>query len=109
VVAFLGQEVVGDAEKTFDGDRDADFFEGFAEGAVVKSFEVLELAADDAPAACFRSQLAKSEERAVAVVEDEDTNADSWERDWCEAIILRWHGLWWKGAQHAAPPTISIG
>jgi len=38
VLAFLGQEVVGDAEKTFDGDREADFFESFAEGAVVKSF-----------------------------------------------------------------------
>jgi hypothetical protein len=58
VLAFLGQEVVGDAEKCFDGDGEADFFESFAESAVVKSFEVFKLAADDAPAASFGSKLA---------------------------------------------------
>jgi hypothetical protein len=29
--------MVGDAKKTFDRDGDADFFESFAEGTVVKS------------------------------------------------------------------------
>jgi hypothetical protein len=106
VLAFLGQEVVGDAEKGFDGDGEADFFESFAEGAVVKSFEVFELAAYDSPEACFRGKLAKREERAAAAVEDEDTYADSWERDWLGGIILRWHGLQWKRAQHAAPLQI---
>jgi hypothetical protein len=62
--------VVGDTEKGFDGDGEANFFESFAEGAVVKSFEVFELAADDAPGACFGGQLTEREERAVAVVED---------------------------------------
>jgi hypothetical protein len=70
VLAFLGQEVVGDAEKGFDGDGEADFFEGFAEGAVVESFKVFELAADDAPATGFGGKLAEGEERAAAVVED---------------------------------------
>jgi len=68
VLAFLRQEVVGDAEKGFDGDGKADFFEGFTEGAVVKSFEVFELAADDAPAAGFGRELAEGEEGAAAVV-----------------------------------------
>jgi hypothetical protein len=58
VLAFLGQEVVGDAEKSLDGDSEADFLESFADCAVVKSFEVFELAADDAPAARFGSKLA---------------------------------------------------
>jgi hypothetical protein len=76
VLAFLGQEVVGDTKKSFDGDGQADFFESFAGRTVVKSFEVFELAADDAPAACFGCKLAKREESAAAMVEDEDTNAD---------------------------------
>jgi hypothetical protein len=58
VLAFLGQEVVGDAEKSFDGDGEADFLESFADCAVVKSFEEFELASDDAPATRFGSKLA---------------------------------------------------
>ena len=57
--------MVGDAKKTFDRDGDADFFESFAEGTVVKSFQVFELTADDAPAARFGRKLSKGEERAV--------------------------------------------
>jgi hypothetical protein len=37
----------------------------------VKSFEVLQLSADDAPGPCFRGKLAEREERAPAVVKDE--------------------------------------
>jgi hypothetical protein len=106
VLAFLGQEVVGDAQKGFDGDGEADFFESFAESAVVKSFEVFEFAADDAPGAGFGRELAKGEERAAAVVQDEDTYADSWKRAWLGEIILRWHGLGWKGRSSAAPLQI---
>jgi hypothetical protein len=101
MLAFLGQEMIGDAEKTFDRDGDADFFESFAENAVVKSLEVFELPADDAPAACFGGKLAKGEESAAAVVKDEDTCANSWERDWLREIVFRWHGLWRK---RASPP-----
>jgi hypothetical protein len=110
VLAFLGQEVVGDAKKTFDGNSHAHFFESFAEGTVVKSFEVFQLAADDAPAACFGCTLAEREERAAAVVEDEDTYADSREGDWGGEIILRGHDWRWKRAPAAADaPINSIG
>ena len=108
VLAFLGQEVVGDAEKAFDADREADFFESFAEGAVVKSFEVFELATEDAPGACFGGKLAKGEERAAAVVEDEDTHADPRSGECCGEIVLRWHGLWWKGAPDRVGAPLQI-
>ncbi len=98
MLAFLGQEVVGHAKKAFDGDRDAHFFESFAEGAVVKSFEVFELAADDAPAACFRRKLAKREERAAAVVEDEDTNANPRNGACSAEIVAMRHGWSGRGA-----------
>ncbi len=95
VLAFLRQEVVGDAKKTFDRDFDTDFFESFTEGTVVKSFEVFQFAADDAPAPCFRRKLAKGEKGAVAKVEDEDTNANSWKRGWQGEIVFHGHG-WQK-------------
>jgi hypothetical protein len=80
VLAFLGQEVVGDAKKCFDGDGEADFFESFAESAVVKSFEVFELAADDAPAASFGSKLAQGEQNATVFIDQEHADTDSWSR-----------------------------
>jgi hypothetical protein len=97
VLAFLGQEVVGDAKKAFDGDSDADFFESFTERTVVESFEVFELAADDAPAACFGCTLAEREERAATVVEDEHTYADSWKEIRYAVIILRSHSARGRG------------
>jgi hypothetical protein len=54
----------------------------FADGAIVKSFEVLQLAADDAPGACFRGKLAEHGERAAAVVKDEHTNPNPGEGRW---------------------------
>jgi hypothetical protein len=89
--------MVRDAKKAFDGDSDADFFKGFADHTVVKSFEVFELAADDAPAACFGCTLAEREERAAAVVEDEDTYADSWKEIRYAVIILRSHSARGRG------------
>jgi hypothetical protein len=61
MLVFLRQDMVGDAKETFDGDGDADFFESFADGTLVKSFEVFEFAADDAPAAGFGRPNAESE------------------------------------------------
>jgi hypothetical protein len=91
VLAFLGQEVVGDAEKGFDEDGEADFFERFTEGAAVKGLEVFELAADDAPGAGFRGKLTKGEERAAAVVEERTPTPTlgivmDWAELFCEGI-----------------------
>jgi hypothetical protein len=48
-----GDEVVGDAEERVDGDGGTDLFQGFADGALFEGFEIVEFAADDAPAAGF--------------------------------------------------------
>jgi hypothetical protein len=82
------------AKKTFDGDGDSNLFEGFTDGTIVKSFEVFEFAADNAPQAGFRRPFAESEERAAAVVEDEDTNADPGEMHRCKEILRNGH-VWW--------------
>jgi hypothetical protein len=91
VLAFFRQEVVGNTKKGFDGDSDADFFESFADGAVVKGFEVLELAADNAPGAGFGREFAEGEECAAVVVEDEDTYANPWRQECWVRIVLRCH------------------
>jgi len=93
VLALLRQEMVGDAKKGFYGDSDADFFASFTDGTLVKSFEVFELAADDAPGTGFGRSFAEGEESAAAMVEDEDTYADSGDGDRLNAIMMRWHGL----------------
>ena len=61
VLAFVRQAVVGDTEKSFDGDLDADFFEGFAYGAGFERLEVVEFAADDAPVIGFGRAFASVE------------------------------------------------
>lgn len=53
VLAFGGDEMVGDAEERVDGDGGTDLFQGFADGALFEGFEIVEFAADDAPAAGF--------------------------------------------------------
>jgi hypothetical protein len=92
VLALVRQEMVSNAKKGFDGDSDADFFEGFADGTVVKSFEVFEFAPDDAPGAGFGREFAEGEESAAAVVEDEDTYADSRMGECWVRIVLQRHG-----------------
>jgi hypothetical protein len=102
VLVFQRQDVVGDTEETLDGDFDADFLAGFAECACCESFQVLQLATDDAPATRFGRQIAKREEYAAALIEDEDTNANSGKRSGCGEIVFRGHGWRWKRASHMA-------
>jgi hypothetical protein len=104
MLAFLREEMVGDAKKAFDGDSDANLFEGFTDGTIVKSFEVFEFAADDAPQAGFGRPFAESEESATAIVEDEDTHADSGERDRSEEILRNGHVRWSRGAGRGGRP-----
>jgi hypothetical protein len=68
-VLALGREaVVGYAEQAFYFDLDADFFEGFADGAGLEGLEVVEFAADDAPAAGFGRKLAEGQEDTASCV-----------------------------------------
>jgi hypothetical protein len=76
MLAFLRQEMIGYAKKAFDRDSYTYFFESFADGAVLKSFEVFELAANDTPATCFRRQIAEREKHPTVVVYDEHTDAN---------------------------------
>jgi hypothetical protein len=103
VLALLREKMVGDAKKTFDGDRDSNLFEGFTDGTIVKSFKVFELAADNAPEAGFGRPFAESEERPAAVVEDEHTNADPGEMHRCKEILRTGHVWWWKGLPRRPP------
>jgi hypothetical protein len=60
VLAFGGDEVVGEAEEGVDGDGGTDFFQGFADGALFEGFQIVEFAADDAPAAGLGRAAAES-------------------------------------------------
>ena len=91
VLIFERQEVVGNTEETFDGDFDADFLAGFPEGAGCESFQVFQLATDDAPATHFGRQIAKREEYATALVENEDTDANLRKWNGCSEIVFRGH------------------
>jgi hypothetical protein len=104
VLAFLRQEVVSDAKKAFDGNSDTHLFEGFAERAAFESLQIFQLAADDAPAACFGRPLAEREERPIAVVNDEHTDANPWKRAHFVVVVLRSHGSRGKRAQRWPRP-----
>ena len=65
MLAFLRQAVVGDAEKSLDGDLDADFFEGFADRAGFEGLKVVEFAADDAPVIGFGRAFSERQEDAA--------------------------------------------
>jgi hypothetical protein len=77
VLVFVRDQMVGNAEEALDGDGEADFFEGFAESALGERLEVFEFSAADAPAAGFGRILAKGEENAILVVENENADADA--------------------------------
>src|ERR1051325_7195686 len=77
MLIFAGQAVIGDAEQGTKRDFNADFFAGFADGALLKGFEKIDFAADDAPAVSFGRPLAQREEHAAQVVGEENADADS--------------------------------
>jgi hypothetical protein len=108
VLALLRQEVICNAKEGFDGDSDANFFESFADGTVVQSFEVFELAADDAPGTCFGRQFAEGEERAAAMVENEDPYAYLWQRECWGEIVLRGHRWRWNWAPVAVEALVKL-
>jgi hypothetical protein len=78
VLSFGRDEMVGDAEERIDRDSGADFLEGLADGALFESFEIVEFAADYAPAAGFGRAAAEREEEAAGFVNEQDAYADFW-------------------------------
>src|SRR5215472_8833795 len=55
---------------------DADLFPSFADGALLESFEEVDLAADDARAASFRGQLAQGEQHSALAVGQQNADAN---------------------------------
>jgi hypothetical protein len=51
MLIFLRQKMVGDTKKHFDADMHADFLASFADSAFLKSLQIIQFAADDAPTA----------------------------------------------------------
>ena len=68
MLVFAGQAVIGDAEQRTERNLEADFFAGFADGALLEGFEKIDFTADDAPAASFGRPLAQREQHAAQVV-----------------------------------------
>lgn len=80
VLPFLREMMVGDAEEADETDFEADFLAGFADGALLERFEIVDFAANDAPAAGFGRPVAESEKDAAVSIHEEDPNADAWMR-----------------------------
>jgi len=57
VLAFAGQEMIGDAQERINRDGGADFFQRLADGTVFEGFKKVEFAADDAPATGLGGRL----------------------------------------------------
>jgi len=76
MLAFLRQEMVGNAKKTLDGDIDTHFLTSFAKCAFCKGLQVFQLAANDTPATCFGRQIAEREKHPTVLVYDEHADAN---------------------------------
>jgi hypothetical protein len=70
MLIFLRQKMVGDAEKRFDANMHADFFVCFPNRAFLKSLQIIQFAADDAPRTRFWRQIAEGEKDASPVIEN---------------------------------------
>jgi hypothetical protein len=76
-LTFLGEMMVGYAEEADETDFEADFLAGLANGALLERFEIVDLAANDAPEADFGRPVAEREKDAAEFIHEEDTNADA--------------------------------
>ena len=77
VLPSLREMMVGDAEEADETDFEADFLAGFADGALLECFEIVDFAANDAPATGLWWAISESEKDAVEFIHEEDTNADA--------------------------------
>ena len=93
MLVLAGQAVISDAKQGAKTNLEADFFPSFPYGALLKRFEEVHFAADNAPAAGFGRPIAKGEEDAALIVGQQNANANSWI----------------KGLAHAAPQSVVAG
>jgi hypothetical protein len=78
VLAFVREQVIGDAQQAVDGNFQAHLFEGLANCAGLEGFEELYLAADDAPTPRFRGKFSQRQQNPAAFVNEQDTGPYSW-------------------------------
>jgi hypothetical protein len=105
MLVLPGQDVVGEAEKAFDGDFKAYFLASFAECACLEGFLIFQLATDNAPAAHLGRQIAQREQYATASIKDQNTHADPRNRYWCSEIVFCGHSWRWKWAEPCRAPA----
>ena len=69
--------MIGNAEEADETDLETDLLAGLTKGALLESFEIVDFAADDAPASGLGRPVAKREKDAAEIVDQEDTHADA--------------------------------
>jgi hypothetical protein len=77
VLTLAGEAMLRDRKQGLDGNVDADFFASFANRALLERLEIVQLSADDAPAAGLGRENAEGEQDALAVVHQKHTHADA--------------------------------
>lgn len=82
MLAFVREQVIGDAQQAVDGNFQAHLFEGLANCAGLEGFEELYLAADDAPTPRFRGKFSQRQQNPAAFVNEQDTGPYSWGGSW---------------------------
>jgi hypothetical protein len=75
MLAFDGQEMIGDAQERVYRDGGADFFQGFTNGALLEGLQKVEFASHDAPATGLGRAAAEREEQAAGLVNQKNTHA----------------------------------
>src|SRR5580700_3126047 len=78
VLAFVRQQMIGDAQQSVDGDLQADLLERFTDRATLDRFEEIHLAPDDAPALRFRWEFSQRQQYAASIVNEQHTGSHSW-------------------------------
>ncbi len=64
------QQVIGDAQQSFNRDAHARFFIGFADRAILYGLEKINFAAENAPATRFRRRFAERQQNAFMLIDE---------------------------------------
>src|ERR1700733_12642046 len=75
MLAFLRQQMIGDAQQTVDRNRQTHFFERFANRASLDGFQKIHFATDDAPTRSFWWKSSQGEQHSAALIDQENTRS----------------------------------